>query len=85
MMRSWIVAMIVTGMAAAGCGRESTHTDPPPGGWVDGASNAQSFSGPATPQFNFGKDRGPPTVRDAAVTDTGGAEDVGGPLILDSL
>lgn len=84
-MRWWIGAMVVTGMAAAGCGRESTHTDPPPGGWINGASNAQSFSGPATPQFNFGKDTGPATQKDAVVLDSGGAEDLGGPLILDGI
>ncbi len=84
-MRWGIVAMVVAGMAAAGCGRESTHTDPPPGGWVEGAWNAQSFSGPATPQFNFTKDTGPATQQDAVVPDSAGAEDVGGPLILDGL
>lgn len=84
-MRWWILAMVVTGIAAAGCGRESTHTDPPPGGWVNGASNAQSFAGPATPQFNFKKDTGPAAQKDAVATDLAGAEDVGGPLILDGL
>ncbi len=84
-MRWRIVAVLVTGMAAAGCGRESTHADPPPGGWVEGASNAQSFSGPATPQFNFGKDTGPAAPKDAVVTDLAGAEDLGPPLVVEGL
>lgn len=81
-MRWWIVAMVVAGVSAAGCGRESSHGDPPPGGWQNGATNTQSFFGPATTQFMFSKDTGAVSP-DAQTTDLAGAEDVGGPIILD--
>lgn len=84
-MRSWVATMALMGVVLAGCGRETTHTDPPPGGWVNGATNAQSFAGQATPQFKFDKDSGPVVPKDAVVTDSGGAEDLGGPLILDGI
>ncbi len=84
-MRFWIVAMALMGVALAECGRETTHTDPPPGGWVNGATNAQSFSGQATPQFKFERDSGSVAPQDAVVTDSGGAEDLGGPLSVDGL
>lgn len=80
-MRHWALAMVVAGMVAAGCGRETTHTVPPSGGWENGAWNSKSFSGATTPQFNF-KDAVSPT-RDALVGELAGGEDLGGPITFD--
>ncbi len=81
-MGRWALAMMAVGILMLGCGRETTHGDPPPGGWENGATNAKSFSGPATPQFVF-KDLAGPGERDAAGADQAGGEDVGGPLTYD--